>query len=150
MTLTASPGAVRGPGSTRSLVRTGAIGITVIWVSVLFISVFAPDSVTGSEQQHVPIAAILTWIWGLMASRSVATALAAHREHPDRLPQVRMLVTGIAAVWVIAGAVAVFGPVTVTGADPTKMPVWAILAPIAALVITTTACQLFSTLHGRD
>lgn len=55
----------------------------------------------------------------------------------------------IAAVWVIAAAVAVFGPETVTGADPTRVPMSGLMAPIAAMVLTTTACQLFGALNER-
>jgi hypothetical protein len=34
-----------------------AIGIAGIWVAVLLISLFAPDLVSGSEQEHLPVAA---------------------------------------------------------------------------------------------
>lgn len=52
-------------------------------------------------------------------------------------------------VWAVATAVAVFGPELVTGSDPTRVPICALLAPIAAMVLTTTASQLFSALDGR-
>jgi hypothetical protein len=38
-------------------------------------------------------------------------------------------------------------PELVTGTDPTHLPLAAIIAPIAAMVITSTACQIFSSLH---
>jgi len=41
-----------------------AIGIGGIWIAVLLISLLAPDMVTGSEQQHLPVAAFATWFWG--------------------------------------------------------------------------------------
>jgi hypothetical protein len=47
----------------------------VIWGAVIVISLFSPDNVSGSEQDHVPVAAILTWIWGLLASCNVVTTL---------------------------------------------------------------------------
>lgn len=129
------------------LFRFGVIGVAGIWLAVVVISIFSPDMVTGSEQEHVPIAAILTWIWGLFATRSLVTALAAQRDRPENVADLRWLVGGILAVWLVAAVVSVFAPVNVTGADPTKMPVGAILAPIAAMVLTTTACQLFATLR---
>lgn len=138
-------GPVERPSS--PLFRLGVIGVAGIWLAVVVISIFSPDMVTGSEQEHVPIAAILTWIWGLFATRSLVTALAAQRDRPENVADLRWLVGGILAVWLVAAVVSVFAPVNVTGADPTKMPVGAILAPIAAMVLTTTACQLFATLH---
>ncbi|HEX6937609.1 MAG TPA: hypothetical protein VF227_13900 [Actinomycetes bacterium] len=138
-------GLVESPSS--PLFRLGVIGVAGIWLAVLVISIFSPDMVTGSEQEHVPIAAILTWIWGLIATRSLVTALAAQRDRPENVADLRWLVGGILAVWLVAAVVSVFAPVNVTGADPTKMPVGAILAPIAAMVLTTTACQLFATLR---
>jgi hypothetical protein len=41
-----------------------AIGIGGIWVAVLLISLLAPNLVSGSEQQHLPVAAFATWFWG--------------------------------------------------------------------------------------
>lgn len=137
---------VRG-GRTR-LVRLGAIGLGAVWAAVAVISVFAPDSVSGSEQDHLPIAAILTWVWGLVASRSLIDVLLAQRAHPDRLRDAGVLVGGVAAVWIVAAAVGVFGPVMVTGSDPTRLPIAAVLAPVAALVLTNTACALFTSWGG--
>ncbi len=41
-----------------------ALGIGGIWVAVLLISLFAPDLVSGSEQEHFPLAAFTAWFWG--------------------------------------------------------------------------------------
>ena len=41
-----------------------AIGIVGIWVAIVLISLFAPDFVSGSEQEHLPMAAFTTWFWG--------------------------------------------------------------------------------------
>jgi len=46
-----------------------------IWGAVLAISLFVPDLVSGSEQQHLPIAAFGTWLLGAAASRSMMTTL---------------------------------------------------------------------------
>jgi len=45
-----------------------AAGIAGIWVAVALISIFAPDMVSGSEQEHLRVAAFVTWIWGLVAT----------------------------------------------------------------------------------
>lgn len=131
-----------------SLFRLGLLGLAAIWTSVIVISAFAPDNVSGSQQEHIPLAAFVTWVWGLFASRSMITLLVGQRAHPERFADVRVLVAGIAVVWAIAAAVGVFGPEMVTGSDPTRTPIAALLAPIAAMVLTTTGCQLFGTVTG--
>jgi hypothetical protein len=45
-----------------------AIGIGGIWVAVLLLSLLAPDLVSGSEQQHLPVAAFTTWFWGAIGT----------------------------------------------------------------------------------
>lgn len=144
---------------TRSVTRTGhrpnellslgVVAVVVIWLAVVLVSIFAPDMISGAQQDHVPIAALLTWIWGLIATRSLVTTLIAARARPERIRDARVLVSGIVVVWISATLFGIFGPETVTGSDPTHLPVSAIIAPIIAMVLTTTACQLFSSLHGE-
>jgi len=56
----------------KQLWMIGAIGaIVAIWLSVLLVSLFSPDLVSGSQQEHLPLAAIVTWISGALATRSV-------------------------------------------------------------------------------
>ena len=134
-------------GRSTQLFQLGIVAVVAIWVAVVLISLFSPDSVSGSEQEHVPIAAILTWIWGLIATRSLVPTLVAQRDKPDRMHDVRILVGGVTGIWFVATLVAVFGPEIVTGSDPTRVPISAILAPIAAMVLTKMICQLFAMLH---
>jgi hypothetical protein len=79
-------------------------GIVGIWVAVALISLLAPDMVTGSEQQHLAVAAFGTWVWGLIAT-----------------------ILGITL------------PVVETGLDPTRLPIGAMVAPIAATLLTALA-----------
>jgi hypothetical protein len=132
-----------------TLATAGVIGLAGIWIAVFLISLFSPDLVSGSEQNHVPIAALLTWLWGLIASRSLAVTLVGERNRPGRLHDVWLLVAGVTVAWTAATVFAVFGPEIVTGSDPTHIPISALLAPIAAMVVTTTACQLFASI-GSD
>jgi hypothetical protein len=46
-----------------------------IWVAASVISFGAPDMVTGSEQQHFPVAAASTWLWGLVSTGAFALAM---------------------------------------------------------------------------
>jgi hypothetical protein len=53
-----------------------AIGIGGIWIAVLLISLLAPDLVSGSEQQHLPVAAFTTWLWGGVGTLVLLWAMA--------------------------------------------------------------------------
>ena len=112
--------------------------VACIWAAVVAISAFSPDLVSGSEQEHLPVAALGTWIWGLVATRSVLTASL-------RLPYDgarAQLTTVVGTVWVAATAVSIFGPRLVTGSDPTSLPIAAMVAPTAAALITAVACEV--------
>ncbi len=125
------------------LVRgTGAL--VAIWGAVVAISVFAPDLVSGSQHEHLPLAAFGTWIWGLVATRSVMTALFRLDDagSPDQLRG--QLVGLVGGLWTVAALVAIFAPPMVTGSDPTSLPIAALLAPIAASALTTAAGEMAS------
>lgn len=107
-----------------------------IWASVLAISLFSPDLVSGSEQQHLPIAALVTWLWGTAATFMVSTFWIGFRQSPSRLRVHRAFSVGVAGVWLVAALVGVFGPVMVTGTDPTRVPLSALIAPVVATVVT--------------
>ena len=131
--------------SERTTVAQGIGTLAGIWGAVLVISLFAPDLVSGSEQQHLPIAAFGTWLWGAAASRSVVTTLLRLDDEPGRL-----LAGFVAATWTIAAVVAVFGPQMVTGSDPTRLPIAALLAPVAASVLTMGACETASAFASQQ
>ena len=116
--------------------------VGAIWAAVVAISVFSPDLVSGSEQERLPIAAFGTWIWGAVATRSVLTTLL-RRIVPGWATGVGDQLAGvITAIWMAAAAVSIFGPQLITGSDPTRLPLAAMVAPIAATVLTTGACEV--------
>ena len=55
--------AVERPGPVPGMAALG-----VVWAAVVAISVLSPDLVSGSEQEHLPVVAFGTWIWGMVAS----------------------------------------------------------------------------------
>lgn len=113
-----------------------AIAFGGIWAAVLAISLLAPDLVSGSEQQHLPVAAFATWIWGMVASVAVFSFWVSPPLASDLGPLHRPFAVGVAAVWLVAAVVGVLGPELVTGSDPTRVPVAAILTPMAATAVT--------------
>jgi hypothetical protein len=61
------------------------LAAAAVWIAVGAASLFAPDMVTGSLQEHLPIAALTMWLWGAIATgfilRRVGHALAGVRHH---------------------------------------------------------------------
>jgi hypothetical protein len=114
-------------------------GIAGIWVAVALISVFAPDMVTGSEQEHLPVAAFSTWLWGLVATGAFVWAMGRLRGSADRRPIWIGLAVATVAVWLVATVLGVALPRVETGSDPTRIPIGAMVAPVAAMVLTALA-----------
>jgi hypothetical protein len=46
------------------------LAVMCIWVCVVLASIFAPDFVSGSQHDHLPLA-WFDWIWGLVATGSL-------------------------------------------------------------------------------
>ena len=116
-----------------------ASGIGGIWVAVALISVLAPDMVSGSEQEHLPIAAFTSWLWGLVATGMFLWAMGKLRGDATRRPLWIGLAAVTLAIWLVATILSIALPVFETGTDPTRVPVGAIAMPMAATVLTALA-----------
>jgi hypothetical protein len=116
-----------------------AIGIGGIWVAVLLISLFAPDFVSGSEQQHLPMAAFTTWFWGAAGTMVFLWAMGRLRGSALWRPTWVGLSVVTLALWGVATVLAVTLPVFETGSDPTRIPIAAFFAPVAATMLTALA-----------
>jgi hypothetical protein len=116
-----------------------ATGIAGIWIAVAMISVFAPDLVSGSEHQHLPVAALGSWLWGLVATGAFLHAMGRLRGAAARRPIWTGLAVATLAVWLVATIASIALPVVETGSDPTRLPVGAMVAPVAATVLTALA-----------
>jgi cation transporter-like permease len=135
------PSPARASGRLTWAVATIA-ALSTIWIAVALISVFSPDLVSGSEQQHLAVAAITTWLWGTVATiAQVALGAALVRRRRIDAWLVAQPVATI-VVWCGAVVVSVFTPPMVTGTDPTIIPLAAIIAPIAAAAVTVIAAAL--------
>lgn len=115
-----------------------------IWTSVVAISLFAPDLVSGSQQEHLPVAAFGTWLWGAIATQRMFGAMWRIESEDVR----RQLAGFVSVVWVAAALVAILAPEMVTGSDPTRLPIAALLAPVAAAVLTTGAVEMASAVRS--
>jgi len=130
--------------------RTSAIttACASIWLGVAAISVFAPDLVSGTEQEHIPLAAITAWLWAL-ASTGYVALLAILASDVDYGTAWRSFALTLIVVWLTASAVSIFGPELVTGTDPTRVPLAALIAPPAATLATGFVCLILALMTLR-
>ena len=115
------------------------IGVAAIWIGVVLISLLSPDLVSGSEQEHLPLAAFLSWIWGLIATIGLLWGMSKLRGSAERKNLWIGLVVAVAIIWGVAVVLSAVLPTWETGSDPTTLPVWAIVMPLAAALVTTLA-----------
>jgi hypothetical protein len=114
-------------------------GVAVIWVAVALISVFSPDMVSGSEQEHLPVAAFATWISGVVGTGAFFWMMGKLRGSVTRRPVWIGLSVTTMAIWTVATILSIVLPVVETGSDPTRLPVGAMVAPVAAAMFTALA-----------
>jgi hypothetical protein len=127
-----------------------ALALVGIWVAVLLASFYAPDFVSGSQQEHLPLAGWLDWLWGAVASSFVVlTALKGVRSAaPSQTPWIALALVS-AGIWVAVYLVSVLAPVFVTGADPTRIPVLALVVPIVGVFLTWFVCAVIKSGFDR-
>jgi hypothetical protein len=116
-----------------------AIGVGGIWVAVLLISLLAPDFVSGSEQEHLPMAAFTTWFWGGIGTLVFLWAMGRLRGSAMWQPTWIGLTVVTLGIWAVATVLAIALPVFETGSDPTQIPFAAFFAPVAAVMLTALA-----------
>jgi hypothetical protein len=116
-----------------------AIGIGGVWVAVLLLSLLAPDLVSGSEQEHLPVAAFTTWFWGVAGTLVFLWAMGRLRGSARWQPIWIGLSVVTLGIWAVATILGITLPVMETGTDPTRIPFAAIFAPVAAAMLTALA-----------
>ena len=132
--------------------------IGLIWIAVLILSIASADLVTGSlpDQNRIPVAAFINWIWGVLATVSVLRATVFRRPSEKGWGQDaawKWITVVVGGIWLAALIVALAVPVLETGDDPMQIPYAAIVAPIVAAVLTNYACEFlvegFAAREGR-
>jgi hypothetical protein len=125
-----------------------AIGIGGIWVAVLLISLLAPDLVSGSQQEHLPVAAFTTWFWGGVGTLVLLWAMGRLRGRPSWEPIWIGLSVATLGIWAVATILGITLPEMVTGTDPTRIPLAALFAPPAAAMLTALAGAVANVFRG--
>src|SRR5579864_1288114 len=122
-------------GTPVTVFALSSVAVAAIWLGVVVASIFAPDMITGTQHDHLPIVGWTYWIWGLVSTGSVL--LAAQRGIRAKVvataPWLAFAVA-VAVVWIAVMFVGIFAPVFVTGTDPTTLPLAAIVVPIVGSV----------------
>jgi hypothetical protein len=104
----------------------GAVGAVV--VAVLVASMYSPDMIAGSNQEHLPIAAFTDWIWGSVAIGYLAFV---RRDRADAT-----LGISVGLLWLAIAIASIAAPELVAGTDPTRIPIAALIAPIVGTIVT--------------
>jgi hypothetical protein len=122
-------GARSSSGSLTSRTLASPItSVAVIWVTTALAAAASPDMVSGSEQEHLPLVGLTIWLWTLTSTGYVLLAVRGTGSSAFTL--------GVVATWTAVVLVALLGPVMVTGSDPTRIPLAALLAPAAGTLAT--------------
>jgi len=118
--------------------RYATMAIIAVWLGVAVASAFSPDMVTGSRHEHLPLAGVIDWAWGLIATSMILMTLVVGRRAGEQTwRSVAGTTTGI---WAVTALVSVFAPVMVTGSDPARIPIAALVAPVAGTLATAFLC----------
>jgi len=122
------------------------VAVASIWVPTLLLSVFAPDMVTGSHQEHLPLGGLIAWLWAAAPTGYVLMATHAREESDDPSRWLGFELS-VLTIWVVVALAGIFAPELVTGSDPTRIPLVAVVAPIAGLVATGFVALHVTTSH---
>lgn len=117
--------------------------IAVIWVAVLIMSMGSPNLEFGDEPTVINVAIIFDWFWGLLGTVGVLRLTLFRRPNEAGWGQdiaYPWILGVVGTMWIIAALAAINLPVFEYG-DDIVVPVAAIVAPIAAAMLTWYACE---------
>jgi hypothetical protein len=115
--------------------RYAAISVSVIWISLTAASLWAPDLISDTDRTHVPLAALLDWIYAVIATGLVMLAFG--RRTPDiGRSSWASFATLISAIWALVAVASIASPSLVSGTDGTQVPIAALAAPLAGMLAT--------------
>jgi hypothetical protein len=122
----------------------GAVALVGIWTAVVLTSLFAPDLITGTTQDHFPLAFVVVLLAGLAGTRSVVRAF---NHGIGGAARWGMYALALLVIWAAVALVSIYVPATITGTDPTQLPIASIVAPIGGGILTGVVTELFAGLR---
>ena len=118
--------------------RFAALTVCSIWAALAAASIWSPELVSGTDQTHVPIAAFSDWFYAVIATGLVLMAFG--RRTPDvGRSSWAAFALAISAIWLVVAIVSIWTPDLVSGTDPTRIPIGALVGPIAGVLATAFA-----------
>jgi hypothetical protein len=124
------------PGSSRY--RFAALTVCSIWAALAAASIWSPELVSGTDQTHVPIAAFSDWFYAVIATGLVLMAFGRRTLDVGRSSWA-FFALAISAIWFVVAVVSIWTPDLVSGTDPTRVPIGALVSPIAGVLATAFA-----------
>jgi hypothetical protein len=121
-----------------------AIGLTAIWLSVLLISLLAPDLEYGTERESFPLVPSITWVWGAAASSFLLRAFVQRRGTPDDQRHAWIgLTASTVLIWAIVTITTLIIPLFFFefGDNLFWVPLGSLVAPAAGAVATSIVGQ---------
>ncbi len=106
----------------RSVLRSAGFLVGVVWIASTVAALAAPDLVSGSQHEHIPLVGLTVWLWALVATGYVLMG--------SRRWVSPGFSVGVILVWGAVVVTAAWAPVMVTGTDPTEIPLSGMLAPV--------------------
>lgn len=117
--------------------------IAAIWVAVAIMSISSPDLVFGDEPGVIRFAAVIDWVWGIVATVGVLRLTLFRRPNEvgwgqdTAWPWILGVVGGL---WAAATVVSV-GISSFEIGDSISVPAAAIIAPLVAAMLTWYVCE---------
>ena len=108
--------------------------VAVIWLAVAACAIFAPDMISGSEHEHLPLAGMTDWFFAAVACGLLVTAHT-RCQTPGRVVWLWVSIL-VSIVWLVVALTSIFCPSLVTGTDPTTIPLAALISPMVGTLVT--------------
>ncbi|HET9672921.1 MAG TPA: hypothetical protein VFQ40_08765, partial [Actinomycetota bacterium] len=124
---------IEEPSVRRGSFLYGGVALLGIWAGVVLTSLFAPDLVTGTTQDHFPLPFVVVLLAGLAGTRSIVRAF---NHGMGGMARWGVYALTLLLIWAAVTLVSIYVPATITGTDPTQLPIAAIVAPIAGAILT--------------
>ena len=108
------------------------LSVAAIWLATLAAVLWSPDMITGSEQERLPMAAMIDWLYAAIATGLVLMAFSRRTRGATRSLWAGFT-TAVATIWAVVALASIYAPTFVTGTDPTTLPIAVLVAPVAEI-----------------
>ena len=126
------------PEAEASRYRFAAMAVGAIWGALAAASIWSPDLISGTDRTYVPIAAFTDWFYAVIATGLVLLAFSRRTADLPRSSWAAFTLL-IAGIWLVVAIASIWTPDLVSGTDGTRVPIAALVGPIAGVLATAFA-----------